>query len=167
MALSKNKVKTTFHLDRAVYSKFADNIKRLGLRRDLFLNRVLGSEIDELKAAEPNYAKAEKLMKWIRGVRRNDYVKVSISLDEKLIDLMNKACAKVRIPRDQFMEHFLEYLNEGASNGNCASPMAKAIMLIADPRFEYYGDPGERSAYDGITGMDDESVESAIASMRE
>lgn len=167
MTILKKLTKTTFHLDRTIYSKFTDNIKEIGLRRDVYLNRVLEYEIERLMTETPNSVKGERLLKSIRDVHRSDWVKVSISLDKDLIDRMNKACAKVRISRDLFLEKFLEFLNVGARNGSCPSPLAKIIDLISNPRVDfneyvYIDERDQISEYGDITGIDDDSVDTAI-----
>lgn len=171
MTTSKKKVKTTFHIDKAIYTVFAENIKEIGLRRDLYLNRVLDQEITLLMQETPNSVRASQLLKLLRDARMSDRVKVSISLDKDLIDRMKNACVKVRVSRDSFLEKFLDFLNEGALNGSCASPLARIIDLIGDPRVDFYerigGELGEISEYDDITGMTDEFVDEMISRLKE
>ena len=99
MAKKKTKVvpteskKTTFRIDQGVYEKFTKMMKRLGLRRDGFLNNALVEELRLLEEAPSNTSRATGLIQLLRDYEPDPRVKVGFTLDSALIADMNITCA--------------------------------------------------------------------------
>ena len=127
--------KTTFRIREDYLSIFSSSIKRLGLRRDAYLNHVLREEIHLLKETVGNSERGEALLKLkgaCEGVPRQ---KVGVTLGEDLIHEINEVCEEKRVPRDLFFEHALKFLCLG--EGHVPSSLDIAEDMIQNPREEF------------------------------
>lgn len=144
---SKKKTKTTFWLNPVIFSRFSEEAKELGLRRDAYLNSVLPGEVQLLRRLAANSAKVERFLKMDRKVRQSSLVRVGITLDADVVEAINGVCSSKGIPRDLFIERCLEYLIRGPipGEGDGPAPLPGAAELIVDPRSQWSAFKGDRA----------------------
>jgi hypothetical protein len=122
--------KTTFTVSFAAISALDRSLKEFGLGRNTYLSSVLPECLNSLKRASANSQQAEDLLhSYYRSdteeqVRRGTLFRLSLTLNQRLVEDMNTACANKRIPRDLFMEGVLEAGNRALS---------KALELFSSP----------------------------------
>jgi len=154
----KKKISITIRSD--LYEEFIKKTRDAGLRRDQFLNDVLPDEIDYLMQLNPNTARGEKQLRIIRRLFHDSFAKVNLTLDENVIEKLNATCKLKQIPRDIFLEDFIEYLTICPENGECTAPLDKIYSIKKDPRFEYEPSANEITPYDHLSIPDDKVIKS-------
>lgn len=144
---STKKTKTTVTLRRGRYGRFQGLIKELGLRRDTYLNNVLPGEVRELGRIDANSREAEE---WLCEVferhspggsrQANDLIRVNLNLDSELVSEMNAVCTEKRVPRDIFLEAFLDHATSALdlAADHIANPHANDPLLAS--RKSHYDD---------------------------
>jgi len=150
------KRKLTFTIRTEVLETFNMAIKSAGLRRDSYLNHVLPSEIDELLPLEPNSEKGEKQLRDMRRFLHKDFSKMNVALDEDVAEKLDQVCREKKIPRDMFIEDFMEFLSKSPKHLEWVAPLIKISELMSNPRFEYALDADEKTPYDWISVSDDD-----------
>jgi len=130
------KARITVQLTRNTWSRFDALMKKLGFRRDSYLNRVLPAEVRALsKVKGCDDVGAEHLLDQFRG-SRSKRVQVSLRLDDELIALLNSVCEKKRVVRDLFLDLGIEFI---------LARIEPAAKLVLSPRL---ADREEFSAYE-------------------
>jgi hypothetical protein len=109
------------------------SMKDLKLRRDEYLREKLEQEVETLSQVTPNSEVATRYLQMSKMERFSDRVKVGFKLPADLIDRINAVCADKRIPRDLFVESFLDFLVNGWPEEGVASPLVKAYEYLNDP----------------------------------
>ena len=141
---SDGKTKTTYTLRADLFSEFDRYIKEIGLRRDSYLNSILPNALSELGQAERNSESTQELLRetYRPGAHspyeQDDFVRVNLSLDSKLVERMNTECAAKRIPRDLFLEGVLEVAN--AALGHAAETFQYPIDFCKAMGINFCGD---------------------------
>lgn len=148
--MSSAKVKTTFRLDRKIVEDFMRYVKSLGLRRDQYLNRVLREASGMLRTAKPNSEAAAKFALAVREAQSSRFIKVGITLDQTVVERINKTCGDKRIPRDAFVEYVIKYLVHGPEVGDGYAPLPQADTLLDDPWSSWVG-YDDQHFFDGLT----------------
>jgi hypothetical protein len=134
---SQPKIKTTFMLDANLYEEFSSVVKKIGLRRDLLLNKWLAVELDYLRQIKTNSAIAEKFQRSVRLASKNEKKKVVLTLDKSLLKDLNAVCREKGVLRDSFIESYMTYLLKDDEN-DFGPPLYRILELVQDPR-TYYG----------------------------
>jgi hypothetical protein len=139
-------------------------MKRMGLRRDTYLNHVLSGEVDLLRRSPGNSLRGETLLKLIRGLDERQRKKVGVTLDRDLIQSINEVCELKRVPRDLFFEQVIRFLDEGEDGA--PSPLNLAENIIDSPREEW----GQQTLGKGVPFADlmfsDDDVDDLILNMK-
>ena len=103
----------------------------MSLRRDGLLNRLLPSEIAILEGIPPCDSVGTRWLKdrWVTmwGASDLDLTSVPVALSEDVVSKLNTVCTSKGIPRDAFLDCFLEFLS-----GRLVDP----ALVIKDPRTE-------------------------------
>jgi hypothetical protein len=159
------KRKLTFTIRTAVLKRFNEAIRAAGLRRDSYLNHVLPDEIDELLPLSPNSERGERQLRDMRRFLYQDFSKVNIALEQEVAEKLNEVCREKRIPRDIFIEEFMEFLSKTPENGSYAAPLAMIYELKNDPRYQYDRSLDDKCPYDWLSVSDDK-VQSDFEQMR-
>lgn len=160
----------TITVSKSIALPFESLMKRLNLRRDSYLSSQLENEIDLLEQV-PKLKEATRTYFRLVAQRGNvDKVKMGMKLSEELIVKINKVCKEKGIPRDLFIERFLNFLANGYSTGkpfeDIPSPLGKAAEYLEDP---YKDTVNELNIYkqhfslpDGLEGLfpDDQDIAS-------
>ena len=143
MESNANKVMTV-RLKEGVVRGFDTKLKDLKLRRDEYLRMQLEREIESLAKISPNSESSARYLQMTRMERFSDRIKVGIKLPFALIERINKVCADKRVPRDLFIESFIDFLVNGWHEegvAGVASPLDKAYVYLSDPYGDFVGEP--------------------------
>jgi hypothetical protein len=128
--MSKQTRITTF-VREELAKKFAELTR--GISVTALLNRALPEELKYLAEVASNSERAE--MVWRRrgqgGTRRFNF-----TLDRDHAERMDQLCREKRVPRDVFIEGYVDFLVNG-EDGICEAPLAKISKMLASPRYEY------------------------------
>jgi hypothetical protein len=119
---------------------FASFVRQAGINRDRYLNNQLPTEVEELASHSPN---SEATLSYLRvriAANSAAKVKVGFRLDPHLIAQLNRVCEEKRVPRDLFMETFLNYLVNGYEEEDIPSPLALAMEYLKNPFYDAHGD---------------------------
>ena len=126
----------------ALMAQLDEKCSALGLRRDRQLRKYLSSEIEKLACLPANPPLVADYLRRQRQQSGEAMIKVGFKLPESLIERINTVCAEKRVPRDLFVETFIDFLVNGRSDvGVDASPLDKAFVYIDDPYWDAHGDP--------------------------
>ena len=131
----------TLRLREQVIRNFDAQLKALKLRRDEYLRAKLETEVESLSQICPNSELAARYLQLSKMERFSDRVKVGFKLPADLIERINAVCADKRIPRDLFIESFLDFLVNGWPEEGVVSPLAKAYVYLDDPYWDVNGAP--------------------------
>ncbi|MFA5370690.1 MAG: hypothetical protein WC298_01795 [Sideroxydans sp.] len=124
----------TVRLKENVVLEFDTKLKDLKLRRDEYLRMQLEREIETLAEISPNSELATRYLQATRMERFSDRLKVGIKLTARLIERINEVCSEKRVPRDLFIESFLDFLVNGWPEfGVDCSPLDKAYEYLNSP----------------------------------
>ena len=141
MESNANKV-MTIRLKESVVRGFDTKLKDLKLRRDEYLRMQLEREIESLAKISPNSELSARYLQMTRMERFSDRIKVGIKLPFALIERINKVCADKKVPRDLFIETFIDFLVNGwPEKGVEASPLDKAYVYLNNPYWDFDGEP--------------------------
>jgi hypothetical protein len=99
--------KISVQIWRPALEQFTKRMEAACLRRDLYLNRVLENELDQLDSEVPipNTPLARDFI--AKRLDTLDRKLVSLALDPKLVARLNDICARKRIVRDSFFNRLL------------------------------------------------------------
>ena len=143
------KTKITVLLQKEVFDIFCASVKELGLRRDLYLNRVLGDGIRCLTETTAGSLEGAFFRRTLRS-HAKDLIRVGITLDTDVAKAMNDACSERHVLRDEFLEAFLADLD---------GVLGQAATMILNP-----GALLDQNAYDNLP-MSEEAVASLVAKL--
>lgn len=122
------------------------DFKLLHLKRDRYLNDLLGKEIEELNS-EVKFRNSDEVRARIQGQKLPNREKLTLELDESVIDRIDAVLAEKNIPRDSFVNRVLFFLVAKESmldrldiayerRGQVtAKPLADAMAFLYDPFF--------------------------------
>ncbi|MCX7169765.1 MAG: hypothetical protein NTY41_05575 [Proteobacteria bacterium] len=108
--------KTTIRVRSKRWDFFNRECKVMSLRRDDLLNRILPGEIEILAAIPACDAAGSRWIKqrWVTmrewGTGDLELVNVPVLLLSDVVDNLNTICAEKGVPRDAFLDCFLQYL---------------------------------------------------------
>jgi hypothetical protein len=121
--------KTTIRVRKKRWDFFNRECKAISLRRDDFLSRLLPGELARLADVPACDAEGARWLKdrWATSWSSYDYeiISVPVLLSEEPLQLLNSICADKQIPRDAFLDCFLEFLT---------ARIADAALVLRDPR---------------------------------
>jgi hypothetical protein len=109
------------------------------INRDPYLNVQLSYEIEELAKRDPNSEQVLQYLRYKHAAQDVERVKLGLKLDRDLVTRITTVCEEKRVPRDLFIETFLDFLVNG-DRENIGSPLWKAVRLLEDPLWEAWGD---------------------------
>lgn len=140
-----SKMVMTVRIDKKIADSFSKYMANMGLRRDTYLNQLFPAEIDRLNKIPPNSARAAKYLRLNWQLSDNDKARLGFKLDSPLVHRINETCLEKGVPRDQFIEKFLDLLVNGYIDsvdefGDFYSPLAKAYELLTNPYWEANGE---------------------------
>ena len=96
-----------------IWGKLARTIdaefKALHLKRDHYLNRLIGNELAELER-EVTFRNPAEVHARLVGRRLPDRVKWTIELDDAVVDRLDRVLTHLNIPRDSFVNRVLFFL---------------------------------------------------------
>jgi hypothetical protein len=137
----------TLQLGRAIMAQLDVKCGDLNLRRDSLFRKQLPREIEKLASLPANSPPVAAYLQQTRQQSGEAKIKVGMKLPESLIERINTVCAEKRVPRDLFVETFVEFLVKGDPDiGVDASPLDKAYTYLNDPYWDAHGDPNIYSA---------------------
>jgi hypothetical protein len=116
------KTKVTVQLEKELVSSLGDAVRKLGLRRDAYLNRMLPAELPYLQSLPANSREGEG---YLYEFRSRDLTKLGINLDTSLVQRINALCEKKRILRNSFFESYFQFL---------IPRLHEAANILEDPR---------------------------------
>lgn len=120
--------------------------RSLHIKRDSYLNELLETEITNLEN-EVTFPNLDEVRDRIQGRRLPDRKKVTLELDEVVVEHIDRVLKEKNIPRDSFInrvlfflvakESHLRYLGIGydSSSQATAKPLADASGFLSDPFF--------------------------------
>jgi hypothetical protein len=108
-------------------------------RPALYLRKQIEREIESLAEVRQNSELAARYLQMTKMERFSDRIKVGLKLPSELIERINEVCAEKRVPRDLFIESFLNFLVNGWKEEGVASPLAKAYEYLNDPYWDVNG----------------------------
>jgi hypothetical protein len=126
--------------------KLSKLLRDIGLNQSPYLNRLLWQEVERLSEIPANSEDALRYLRFEQAADQKDRVKVGLKLEPSLVQAINEVCEAKRVPRDLFIETFMDFLADGFDDPNgdpfnsVPSPLAKAQELIDDPYWETNGD---------------------------
>lgn len=129
----------TVRLRERVVLQFNAALNDVSLRRDEYLREQLDGEVERLAEIKPNSQFTAHYMQRSLMAPFSDRIKVGLKLPQRLIQRINEVCAEKNVPRDLFIESFLNFLANGWPEKDIASPLAKAYEYLHDP----YRDGGD------------------------
>jgi len=138
MESNANKV-MTIRLKESVVRGFDTKLKDLKLRRDEYLRMQLEREIESLAKISPNSELSARYLQMTRMERFSDRIKVGIKLPFALIERINKVCADKKVPRDLFIETFIDFLVNGWPEEGVDSPLDKAYEYLYQSYWDVVG----------------------------
>jgi hypothetical protein len=98
-------------------------------------------EIESLAVINPNSELATRYLQITRMERFSDRIKIGIKLPTSLIERINSVCANKKVPRDLFIESFLDFLVNGWPEEGVQSPLDKAYEYLNDPYWDVVNQP--------------------------
>lgn len=99
---ASNNMKISVKIYKPILEKLDDKMKSACLRRDEYLKRVLGNELDHLNQ-EVSISNSQASYDYItRSLDQLDRKLVSLTLTQELTDKLNDVCKSKRIVRDAF-----------------------------------------------------------------
>lgn len=122
------------------------DFKALNIKRDRYLNDLFRSEIEEL-AKEVSFRNSDAVRARMQEQKIPDRVKLTIELDEEVIERIDAVLAEKNIPRDSFVNRVLFFLVAKDSmldrldvayerRGQVtAKPLSDAMGFLYDPFF--------------------------------
>lgn len=122
------------------------DFRALNIKRDRYLNDLFRSEIEEL-AREVTFRNSDAVRARMQEQKLPARVKLTIELDEKVIDRIDEVLAEKNIPRDSFVNRVLFFLvakdamldRLGVAYERrgqvSAKPLKDAIGFLYDPFF--------------------------------
>lgn len=143
---AETKMIMTVRINRKLANTFTRFMEEIGLRRDTYLNKLLANEVELLNNLPPHSERAAKYARLTWQMLPEKDARLSLKLDTSLVNRINEVCREKGIPRDQFIETFLDYLvngfegHEGDPFSEVTPPLAKAYELITEPYYEANGD---------------------------
>lgn len=121
--------KTTFKVRKQRWDYFNRECKAMSLRRDDLLNRLLPAEIAILANISSCDAIGGRWLKdrWVTMWSSSDFelVSVPVLLASDVVQRLNATCTEKRIPRDTFLDCFLNFLT---------GRLVDAALVLKDPR---------------------------------
>lgn len=152
MATTESKMIMTVRINQKVASTFTRLIKGIGLRRDTYLNKLLPGEVKLLQELPVNSERAAKYVRLTSQSGEEQKTRFSLKLDSALVDQVTDLCRRKGIPRDLFIERFLDFLVNGYENDgdlfdDVPAPLGKAYELITNP---YWDADGELNIYEDL-----------------
>lgn len=112
---STNKKRVTVQVWEKLEVALEMNLKKLHLKRDLYLNELLTNEIEAL-AVEIKTNNSDEVMKYLVHSNRNlRRTKLNLELDETLINRIDEVLLEKKIPRDSFINRILYFLLKKSS----------------------------------------------------
>lgn len=103
------KVKITVQIWGALAKSINREFKALHIRRDMYLNDLLKREIEELDK-EVNFRNTDEIRYRLQGNKLPNRIKVTLELDESLVERMAIVLKEKNIPRDAFINRVLFFL---------------------------------------------------------
>jgi hypothetical protein len=130
MATETRRQKTTIKVGQSLWEQFTKECKAASLRRDDLLVRALPNEIAQLEQIAPCDAEGERWLKkmWLEhyhGEKETGLVSAPVSLTVDVLERLNAACEKNRVPRDAFIDCALQFLS---------ARLYEAVIVIKNPR---------------------------------
>jgi hypothetical protein len=123
--------KTTIRVRKQRWDYFNRECKAMSLRRDDLLNRLLSAEIAILADMPPCDAVGSRWLKdrWVTMWSAGDFelMNVPVVLSEDVVTSLNATCADKGVPRDAFLDCFLQFLT---------ARLLDPALVIKDPRTE-------------------------------
>jgi hypothetical protein len=122
------------------------DFRKLHIKRDGYLNDLFSAEIDALER-EVTFRNSDEVRARIQGRKLPDRVKLTIELDEDVIERMDAVLEAKNIPRDSFVNRVLFFLVAKDSMLDrleipyqrratvTAKPLADAMGFLYDPFF--------------------------------
>lgn len=129
----------TVRLNAKVAQEFDARLKDLKLRRDEYLRDQLEREVESLERINANSASVVNYLQQKKMGRFSDRLKVGLKLPAQLIERISRVCAEKNVPRDLFIESFLDFLTNGWPEQGVASPLAMALEYLRDPYWDVDG----------------------------
>lgn len=105
----KPKVKITVQIWGALAKSINREFKALHIRRDMYLNDLLKREIEELDR-EVDFRNSDEIRYRLQGNKLPNRIKVTLELDEELVERMSAVLKAKNIPRDAFINRVLFFL---------------------------------------------------------
>ena len=110
-----NKKRVTVQVWEKLEEALEMNLKKLHLKRDLYLNELLTNEIEAL-AVEIKTNNSDEVMRYLVHSNRNlRRTKLNLELDETLINRIDEVLLEKKIPRDSFINRILYFLLKKSS----------------------------------------------------
>jgi hypothetical protein len=116
MSTVARKQKTTFKVRQSLWELFRKECKAVSLRGDDLLNRTLPGEIAQLEDIPPCDAEGERWLKktWLEHFHDEKETALRpapVTLSADVLEYLNAACEKNRVPRDAFVDCALQFLS--------------------------------------------------------
>lgn len=123
----------TVTLAKTVAEEFEARIKDINLRRDSYLADQLKEEVERLAEIPAPTDLAISYVRLSEQYSKVEKLKIGLKLPEELIARINEVCQEKRVPRDIFVEIFLDFLANGYIFNDIPSPLAMASAYLSDP----------------------------------
>jgi hypothetical protein len=130
----------------AIAEAIERDFKSLHIKRDSYLNDLLGQEIENL-ASEVTFRNLDEVRERIQNRKLPDRKKLTLELDEAVVKRIDEVLKEKNIYRDSFVNRVLFFLVANESHLNyldidyerksqvSAKPLADASYLLSDPFF--------------------------------
>lgn len=158
------KMVMTVRVNKKLATAFSSFMEEIGLRRDVYLNKLLPDEVERLSKLPPHSERAAKYARLNWQMLPEKDARLSLKLDTSLVNRITEVCREKGIPRDQFIETFIDFLVNGFEGteidpfSEVTPPLAKAYELITDP---YWEANGELNIYEPLH-LDDTQFEKGV-----